>query len=156
MPRRRDEMLLPAKTVGTLHMGGEFVIAGGGDDGVEQDGPWVPVKDAANPLRFGIGLAVLAKINLGSSETYSLTLNFQDATDGSGTGAADFGTAFPITVIDTGATVDGLVATRIHQSLENARAFIRVQYTITISTGSVDRVDVAICGVVSEDSEPIA
>ncbi len=154
--RRRDELLLPGQTVGSLHMGAEVVIAGGGFDNVEQDGPWVAVHDKSEALRFGLGLFVFAKHTLAGAETYTLAVQLQDATDNAGAGAADFGTAFPATVIATGASTNALVVTRIQQNLEAARGFIRAQFTVTISTGSVDKVNVTLAGIVSEDTGAIA
>ncbi len=152
---RRDQILQPGQTVETLHLGGDYVLAGDAKDGVEQNGPWTALQSGAIS-RFGLQVAALSKANLAAAVTYSLTWNLQDASDISGTGAADFGTAKTITVIGTGAVTDELTVDKVQQDMAGHRGFVRIQYTLTLSSGSVDTVVVSFSGTVSEEVGPVA
>lgn len=100
----------------------------------EQNGLWVS--------RLGDkGIALSAKLiinytaTLAAGETLSLAGNFQDALDGSGTGADDYGALVPATIIATGdsggSTEVGTV--EIDVDLSGAREFIRSQVTVSSS-----------------------
>jgi len=105
----------------------------------EQNGLWVS--------RLGDkGIALSAKliINysavLAAGETLSLAGNFQDALDGDGGSAADYGDAVSATVIATGDSGGSteVGTAEIDVDLSGAREFIRSQVTVsTSSTGTL-------------------
>lgn len=100
----------------------------------EQNGLWVS--------RLGDkGIALSAKLivnytaTLAAGETLSLAGNFQDALDGSGTGAADYGSVVAATVIATGDSGGSteVGTAEIDVDLSGAREFIRSQVTVSSS-----------------------
>lgn len=102
-------------------------------EGSEVNGIWI-----AKGNRKSVKLIIVATaLNMANGETVTLTGNLQDATDGGGSGAADFGAAIGPTVIDT-APGSGGPHTRTIQfeqvfDVQSARAFLRSQQTLVTS-----------------------
>lgn len=128
------------KDIGSL-LKGKFalipnvVTAGGGGDGVEQDGAWVERS------KYLSGKLIIAySTTLAEGETLTLAANLQDDTAGDGAAAADYGDAFAAAVVATGdtggSTETGVV--EIDVSLQAADAYVRCQVTPTLSAGSTD------------------
>lgn len=128
------------------------IIAGAGQDGLENDGLFVPIPtgniarpESATPLLvFATTLAAAATLTLNK-------LNGRDATDAAGAGAADFDTGVQgheITSAVLLATGGGGGTTAKAGfrgptlNLVGARTHIQFQYTLSLSAGSIDTVDV--------------
>jgi len=134
-----------------------LVTAGGGADNVEQTGPWVnrnPLLDTGLPalsprIQGPYESAVLAFVldmNLAAAVTANFNFRIQTAVDGSGTGAADYGTAFPVTLVGTGPGGGGrittVVRTNVDFNLSTANAFVGYKFTMNLSSASVDTAQV--------------
>lgn len=112
------------------------VTAGGSGDATEVDGAWVDLEDAEG-LTFLIGFTA----TLGADETLTIAANLQDATDSSGTGAADVtGSAISATTVATGGsggtTETGVAMIQI--DAQKMRQFGRVQFTPNLSRANTD------------------
>ncbi len=125
------------------------ITSGAGDDGVEVDGPWVDVSTNVGEgiEAHGAVLQIMWDTTLTATETLSLLANMQDATDGAGAGAADFGKyVLAAAVVATGGgggTVEtGVTELRIPEFNGN-RGFVRAQVTATLSLGATDTVRIA-------------
>ena len=113
------------------------VTAGGGGDGVEQNGAWI---DRSGQLSGKLIIAY--STTLTASETLTIAANLQDASDSSGTGAADYGDALASAVIETGVgTFTGVLV--IDVDLSSADGYVRCQVTPTLSAGATDTVALA-------------
>ncbi len=168
MARRRDQQRLPGLDYETLNIGMDLILAGGGKDGVLQSGPWfavhfqTPGTPNVSTVLEGIQAGGLIKANLAGAVTANIELNWQDATDSSGTGAANAGSIFPDPaaspgfLLGTGALVDVLSVVKFQQDLESFRAFARLQWLVTISSGATDTIDLAFCGRASGGTGPVA
>lgn len=132
---------------------GTDVTAGGSGDGTEVDGAWIDMQD------FGSSKIVIAyTATLADGETLSIAANAQDATDSSGTGAADFGTAYSSTVVATGdtggSTETGVV--ELDLDVTEANRYVRVQFTPTMSAATTDTAELAAVYVVGgADRNPV-
>lgn len=129
------------------------VTAGGGGDGLEQDGYY---NDRSRKLS-GV-LVVSYAATLAQDETLSLAANLQDASDAAGTGVADYGDAFADAVVATGGTGGSTeVGTiEIDVDLSSADAFVRGQVTPTLSAVATDTVAMSAVLVLSgADEYPI-
>lgn len=115
------------------------VTAGGGGDGAEVDGAWISRQDFES-----LSVLLPFETTLGATETLSIALNLQHADDSSGTGVEDFGDAVANAVQATGAgggsTETGVV--KADFDLTEAKEFVRVQYTPTMSAGTTDTADI--------------
>jgi hypothetical protein len=134
------------------HVGGKFcrteycaygtATAGGSGDNTEVDGPWLDRKPAARGPYHSAKLVIAFRSPLAAAATLSFAVNIQDATDGSGTGAADFGPAYAKTVVATGGS-GGTTETGTIEfdfDLSDAREFIRAQVTPDLSAANTDTV----------------
>lgn len=151
MTTKRHQLLDPGATVSIVNGGQIHIIAAAGQDGLENNGAWIPVDN-----RFGVRYGILWRTTLAAAETFTLSFNLQDATDASGTGAADFGTAYPATVQATGALTNQLGVTYLDKTLTDARTHIRVQYTGDLSAGATDTLDMQVFMLFSEQNTPVA
>ena len=170
MPRRRDQQHLPGRDYDTINLGQDLILAGDAKDGVLRSGPWFPVHFADKTTTpntvtnlNGIQAAALARLNLAAAVTAHLELNWQDATSAAGAGAANAGdilpdpAAPPGVLLGTGELVDILASVaKLHQSFEGFRSFARLQWKLTLSSGSVDTVDLAFAGRISGGVGPVA
>ena len=114
---------------------GVSVTAGGSGDDTEVNGAWID-RLGFSSLKVTIGYTA----TLGATETLSVAANLQDASDGSGTGAADFGDALASTVQATGAT-GGSTETGVVEldvDLSAADRFVRAQFTPDLSRANTD------------------
>lgn len=116
------------------------VTAGAGGDGAEQSGYWNDRRRKNSAVLVISFTAVLAQ-----GATLSLAANMQDATDGSGTGAADFGDAVANAVVATGGTggTTEVGTLEIDIDLSSADGWLRGQVTPTLSAANTDTVAIA-------------
>lgn len=119
--------------------GATAVTAGGTGDATEVNGLW--------QSRLGDkGIALSAKIivsftaTLAAGETLTFAGNLQDALDGAGAGAQDYGALVAATVVATGdsggSTETGTF--EIDVDLSGAREFVRAQITPNLSRANTD------------------
>lgn len=127
-------------------------VAGGTGDATEEDGEY-----ALHRGYMSAEIIVAVEATLADGETVTIIGNAQDATDAAGTGVADFGdvpTAVVLTSVG-GTTEFGVL--RIPINLRTARGFIRGQFTVTHSAGSIDTFRAAMVYVLGgADVEPAA
>lgn len=111
------------------------VTAGGSGDATEVNGAWISVAD-----RMSIKVLLPFTATLGAGETISFAANLQEASDISGTGAADFGDAVAATVVATGesggSTEKGVV--ELDFDVSQTDGFVRVQFTPDMSRANTD------------------
>lgn len=123
------------------------ITAGAGNDGVEVDGPWIDFTGAQGRgiAAHGALLQICWSAALADTETLTLAANLQDATDASGTGAADFGTALAAVVVATsdGGTTETGVTELKSKEFNGNRGFVRAQVTATLSASATDTVALA-------------
>lgn len=122
-------------------------VAAGAGDATEVNGSWVDRVLADVGMAQSAKLVITFTATLAASATLTFAGNFQDATDSSGTGAADYSTAFSATVVATGdsggSTETGTV--EIDVDLSGARQFIRSQITPNLSAGATDTCEWSAC-----------
>ncbi len=116
-----------------------LVTAGGAGDNTEANGEWVDRKDLTDGIAMSAKLVFVLEATLAAAANMTLLANFQDATDASGTGAADYGTPFPVTTV-LASTPGGTVFTvvEIDVNLSSAREFVRIQFTPNLSAANTD------------------
>lgn len=124
--------------------------AGGSGDATEVNGAWI---DRQN---FGsVKVVVVYTATLAQDETLSVAGNLQDATDSSGTGAADFGTAYSSAVQATGgsggSTETGVV--EFDFDLQTAKQYVRMQFTPDLSASGTDTAEIAAIYVLGGSNE---
>lgn len=123
------------------------ITAGAGNDNVEINGPWVDITAIGTGGRPHSVVAFLIwSATLAAAATLSLLANLQDATSSGGAGAADFGTAYPLTVVATGpgggGTLTGVTKVAAEE-IVTARSFLRLQSTSDLSAATTDTVAIA-------------
>lgn len=133
------------------------VLAGGAADNVAQVGPWVnrnPLLDIGLPplsprIQGPYESAVLAFVidaTLAATVTASFNAKVQTAADSSGTGAADYGSTIPVSVVATGPGGGGrlIVTSRLNVdfNLSTAGPWVGYTFTMNISSAAVDTVTV--------------
>lgn len=132
----------------------EVITAAAGNDGVEVDGNWVDRKGAnGSEVPLSGKLIITWTAVLQDTETLTIAANLQDATDVSGTGAADYGNAFASAIVQTAtadATYRGVV--EIDVDLSAARGFIRDQVTADLSAAGTDTVAISAVFVLSGEN----
>lgn len=100
----------------------------------EVDGGYFAREDD-NGIALSAKLVIPYSAALAAGETLSVAVQWQDATDASGTGVADFETAVAATVVATGesggSTETGTV--EIDIDLSGARSYLRPQITLATS-----------------------
>lgn len=110
-------------------------VAAGTGDATEVNGGWVDRRG-----RDSVAVFIAYRGVLTAAATLSIAANLQDAVDGAGTGAADFGAALANAVRATGAgggsTETGTL--KISFDLTAARRYIRLQMTPDLSAGATD------------------
>ena len=111
------------------------VTAGGSGDATEVSGAWVDRRGFSS-----VKAVITYTTTLAAAATLTFAANLQDASDGSGTGAADFGDALAATTFATGpgggGTVTGVV--ELDFSLYAADRFVRLQATPNLSAANTD------------------
>ncbi len=125
------------------------ITSGAGQDGLENDGNFVPIPDAGGKTRPESATPIIVfTTDLDAAETLILNaLNGQDAADGAGTGVADFDTDHSVSadvLLATGGGGGTTVTGGFRGptlSLVGARTHIRFQYTLTLSRGATDTVN---------------
>lgn len=132
------------------------VTAGGSGDNTEVNTAWI-----AKGSSEGIAFAVAFTATLGAGATLTISGNLQDATDASGTGAADHGTAVAATVVATGgaggSTETGVAV--FDFDVGGADAFARLQFTPDLSRANTDTAEItaiAMIGTATEKSKDVA
>ncbi|NEI70962.1 hypothetical protein GR212_15365 [Rhizobium lusitanum] len=119
--------------------GNNAVVAAGAGDAVEVNSAWQS-RMSEGGIALSAKLIVSFTTTLAAGATLTFAGNFQDALDGTGLGAADFGASVPATVVATGAA-GGSTETgtfEIDVDLSGAREFIRGQMTPNLSAGATD------------------
>lgn len=115
--------------------------AGGSGDNTEVNGAWIDRVDSNDHgIALSAKLVIAYTATLAVGETLSFAGNFQDASDSSGTGAADYEDAWSSTVAATGAS-GGSTETgtfEIDIDLSGADQFVRAQITPNLSRGGTD------------------
>jgi hypothetical protein len=130
--------------IATRHAGQVSVVAGGAADGTEVDGGWIDRQDFHSAK-----VVVSYTTTLADTESLTIAANLQDASDSSGTGAADYGAVFASTSMvtsDGGTTeigqaefdIDFLGGTQGAADGTAADRYIRVQFTPTMSASGTD------------------
>lgn len=125
--------------------GAVAATAAGSGDATEVNGQWVS-RDIAN-----VGMAVSAKLVIGyeavlaEGKTLTIAANIQDATDSSGTGVADYGTAVAATTVATGDTGGSTERGTIELDFDLAEAneYVRAQFTPDLSASGTDTAKVS-------------
>jgi hypothetical protein len=119
--------------------GNNAVTAGGAGDATEVNAAWQSRKGAS-----GIALSVKTIVSFTATLAQGATLafggNYQDASDGAGAGAADYGDVIAEKVVATGKT-GGSTETGTFEldcDLAGAREFIRAQVTPNLSAANTD------------------
>lgn len=135
--RSRD---IGAQIVGRVCAVPDEATAGGSGDDAEVDGEWIDRQGYLSGK-----LIIAFEATLADGETLSIGSNFQDASDSSGTGAADFGDAEASAVRATGgsggSTEKGQV--EIDIDLSGAKQFVRAQFTPDLSAAGTDTAKLA-------------
>jgi hypothetical protein len=124
------------------------ITAGAGQDGLENDGLFVPIPTATIARPESAVPILVYKATLADTVTLTLNaLNGRDATDAAGAGAADFDTgsqghqitsAVLLATGKSGGTVIRGAFRGPTLSLVGARTHIQFQYTLSLSSGSLD------------------
>ena len=121
-------------------LGNQTATAGGAGDATEVNGAWVSRKTTTGSIAQSAKVIVNFTTTLAAAATLKFGANFQDATDSSGTGAADYGDVVAATTAATGGS-GGTTETgtfELDVDLGGAREFIRAQITPDLSAGATD------------------
>lgn len=110
-------------------------VAAGTGDATESSGVYV---DRAG--KESVKVVIAWEAVLAEDATLTLAGNLQDATDSSGTGVADYGTALASAVVATGGTGGSTErgVTEYSVNLEGANQYIRSQVTPDLSAANTD------------------
>ena len=127
----------------------ETITAGAGNDNVAVNGPWIDLS-AMKERPHSAKIIFFGAATLAATETLKLILaKLQDATDGSGTGAADISgealAGVPITLATGpggGGTVNFIQSYDI-VNLAQARQAVRLVSTVDLSRANTDTTTVA-------------
>lgn len=133
---------------------GAAATAGGTGDATEVDGAWID-RQGFDSLKVVIAYTT----TLAATKTLSLAANLQDASDSSGTGAADFGSALSATVVATGAsggsTETGVV--ELDFDVSGADQYVRIQFTPDLSATGTDTASISAIYVLGgADANPVS
>ena len=135
----------------TAFGGAVSVTAGGGGDGSEVSGGWIDRQTLGSAKVVLTYTATLAE-----DETLTLASNVQDATDSSGTGAADYGDSdesYSAAVVATGGTGGSTETGTVEYDVDlfGANQYMQAQFTPTLSASGTDTCVVAATIVMSGD-----
>ncbi len=114
--------------------------AGGAGDATEVDGAWIDRRGFSS-----LKVVIAFTATLAQAATLSIAANLQDASDSSGTGAADHGTALASAVRATGGT-GGSTETGVIEldfDLSAADRYVRIQFTPDLSAANTDVAELA-------------
>jgi len=129
---------------------GVDVTAAGSGDATEVDGAWIDRRNYTS-----MKAVIVYTTTLQSGETLSVAANLQDASDSSGTGAADFGDALTSTVQATGesggSTETGVV--ELDFDLSAADRYVRLQFTPDLSASGTDTAELAAVYIIGGSNE---
>ena len=126
------------------HAGAVSITAGGAGDGTEVDGGWIDVQGF-----YSAQVVLHYTTTLADAESLTLAANVQDASDSSGTGAADYGAVYAsaVQVTSSGGTteigqakfdIDFLGGTQGAADGTTMNRYMRVQFTPTLSASGTD------------------
>jgi hypothetical protein len=126
----------------TVHASNGTATAGGAGDATEVDGAWVARHQTGKGIAKNAKLVITYDTTLAAAATLSFAVNAQDATDGSGTGAADTINAYAATVVATGPGGGGTVkgTLELDFNLAQWRSHFRSQITPNLSAANTDTV----------------
>lgn len=124
-----------ALLAGRYAAAGVDVTAGGSGDNTEVNGAWI------DRLGFNsIKVVIPYTTTLAQAATLAIAANLQDASDSSGTGAADYGDALAATVQATGdtggSTETGVV--ELDFDVSGCDRYVRIQFTPNLSAANTD------------------
>ena len=127
------------------------VTAGGAGDNSESNGVYVDGRSYGSATLWLLYEAVLAQ-----DATLTITANAQDASDSSGTGVADYGTAYAATVVATGeaggSTERGAVRLA-DLNLAGSAGYLRSQVTPNLSAANTDTARIQLVWVFGPGAE---
>jgi len=136
---RRIDTLLGVREFRSERASNGSATAGGGGDATEVNGAWTD-RLGTKGMYMTAKLVITYTATLAATKTLAFAVNIQDASDSSGTGAADFGDALASTVVDTGesggSTEVGTI--ELDFDLSSAKEFIRSQITPDLSATGTD------------------
>lgn len=140
MSIRRIDKHLGVRNFRSEYASNGAATAGGGGDNTEVNGIWVDRRPADRGAYHTAKLVISYTTTLAAAATLTFAANIQDATDGSGTGAADFGLAVAATTAATGPGGGGTVTGSVEMDFDisNAREFLRSQITPNLSAANTD------------------
>lgn len=124
------------------HSGANTATAAGTGDATAVTGLYVDrTQTDAGPF-LSAKLVINWSATLAATKTLSLAAQFKDATDASGTGVANYGTAIAAAVVATGPAGGGTVTgtTEIDVDLSHAREFFTADITPDLSATGTDTV----------------
>lgn len=119
--------------------GNNTALAAGTGDATEVNGAWIDRKSAQG-IALSAKLVIEFTTTLAGTKTLGFGVNFQDATDISGAGAADYGDVYARRVAATGGS-GGSTETdtfELDVDLGGARQFIRAQITPDLDASGTD------------------
>lgn len=108
------------------------LTAGGSGDATEVDSGWINVAGYQS-----CKLVIQAKSSIASAKALNMTAALKDATDGSGTGSATFGTGVTAKQMD-GPGTNTLSAMELDYDLRGARGYIQANLTPDLTATSTD------------------
>lgn len=116
------------------------MVAGAGSDNSEQSGAWVDRLGADYGTVQSAKLVITGTATLADAATLTVSANMQDATDSSGAGAADHGTAMAAAVVATGGTGGSTETFTVEMDfdLSGAEQFMRSQILADLSAANTD------------------
>lgn len=133
--------------------GAASATAAGTGDATEVDGAYIDRQD-----HLSAKLVISYTATLQQDETLTIAANMQDASDSSGTGVADYGTAYAATVVATGGT-GGSTETgtvELDVDLAAAKQYVRAQFTPDLSASGTDTAIVSAVLILGPNSIPVA
>lgn len=129
---------------------GVDVTAGGAGDATEVNGAWIDRRGFQS-----VKVVIVYTTTLAAAATLSIAANLQDASDSSGTGAADFGDAYASAVQATGesggSTETGVV--ELDFDVSAADRYIRIQFTPNLSASGTDVAEIAAVYIVGGSAD---
>lgn len=129
--------------------------AAGTGDATEVDGAWVDRKPSDVGVFQSAKLVIPYTASLTADKTLAFGVQFRDATDSSGTGAADYGDAIASTVVAS-ATGTNTGTVEVDIDLAAAREFVQAQITPDLSATATDTVEwAAVLVLYGADRQPV-
>lgn len=121
-------------------IGNTAVTAGGSGDATQVDSAWIDRLPADCGPFHSAKIIISYTATLAAAATLAFAAQFRDATDGSGTGAANYLAAIGSTVVATGPTGGGTVTGTVELDVDlvAAREFFQARITPDLSAANTD------------------